>query len=99
MGWNSDDSASVNFTIMLVFTGLIQLFVAVCLLEYRVAVTIKLLDVNDETPVFTMQPVPYRATASEQANSKVDYRITVSDGDASSSLTFTLLEGNGLTAC
>ncbi|XP_067928117.1 neural-cadherin-like [Watersipora subatra] len=64
--------------------------------EYNVAVTIILLDVNDETPVFTMQPFPYLATIDPNlpANSKVDYLITVSDSDATSFLVFSLLEGS-----
>lgn len=68
------------------------------LVEYRVSVTIILIDVNDEPPVFTMKPEPFLAVfdPSRPANSKVDYKITVRDTDATARLQYTLLEGKEL---
>ena len=65
------------------------------LIEYRVTVTINLLDVNDESPRFTMEPSPYMAVfdANLPAGSKVGYDITVNDPDANNVLQFSLLEG------
>jgi len=66
-----------------------------CFTEYIVDVTIKLRDVNDEPPVFTMEPYPYLAVfnANLPPNSKVDYVISVRDPDANSKLVYSLLEG------
>lgn len=63
--------------------------------EYRVSVTINLIDVNDEPPRFTMEPSPYLATADAglPSGSEVNYDITVSDPDANSALKYTMLEG------
>lgn len=59
------------------------------------SVTINLEDVNDESPRFTMQPIPYLAAfkANLAAGTKVDYGITVNDPDANSALRYSLLEG------
>lgn len=59
------------------------------------SVTIRLIDVNDETPRFTMQPQPYLATVDPNlpTGSLVDYPITVQDEDYNKKLSFSLLSG------
>jgi len=63
--------------------------------EYEVTVTIRLIDVNDETPEFIMLPKPYIAAVdpNSEPNTLVDYELIVRDTDTSSQISYTLVTG------